>query len=33
MQQRNINIEIMIAGRDGSNAKRSGGSIFDKDFV
>jgi len=32
MQQR-INIEIMVAGRDGRNAKRSGGSIFDTDFV
>lgn len=29
MQQRIINIEIMVAGRDGRNAKRSGGSLFD----
>lgn len=29
MQQRNINIEIMVAGRDGRNAKRSAGSLFD----
>lgn len=28
VQQRNINIEIMVAGRDGRNAKRSAGSIF-----
>lgn len=25
---RNINIEIMVAGRDGRNAKRSVGSLF-----
>lgn len=33
MQQRIINIEIMVAGRDGRNAKRSDGSIFDIDLV
>lgn len=29
MQLTNINIEIMVAGRDGRNAKRFGGSLFD----
>lgn len=33
MQTRIINIEIMVTGRDGSNAKRSGGSLFDKVLV